>query len=155
MNFTIKDIRTLCDSEGKRIFDFPAKTHLDIIIPDIWNIIAKYLTHSFYLGEPDEKYPDYRMMTIGEFNACGDIFFSYYFSNNVLLGLAKFLFGDILVVDNHYFMNKEKLRCIYCAGAYRLCIRGNGDLQKGQHFDIENIGTINKNHCVVLMIPNI
>jgi hypothetical protein len=113
MNFIIDTIiyKIIRDAKGNKILKFPINTPLDNIIPDIWSIIIKYLTHSFCLGHSNTEYPGYRKMSKNEFNASKNIFSTYY-SKNGLQSLSHIVSDEWVTIDGYQIMFNT--RVIYC-----------------------------------------
>jgi hypothetical protein len=83
MNLTIKSNKVICDPNNKILFTFPGDTLMDIIIPDLWNEILRYLHFPPYiLGDNKSPHYGYHKMELHEFEICKNNFMNYYRKDN-------------------------------------------------------------------------
>lgn len=152
-----KYTRTLIDSNGKEIYEFPANTLLDNILPDLWNDIMKYIKRDkFILRNRLLPCPGFRKVTKDEFVILENDFMNYYKQNGGITNYQNTDYSQIMyfIVDGYYVFsyknNSGSTTCEYSIDKTKILINLNNSYVSNVSVDLES-----KNIHMILMILDI
>lgn len=94
------------DSDNKKIITIPDNSLLNLIIDDLWPIIARYEPHLFGVGNDSDCYPDYSIVTKEQINTASfkRLFIEFCRKN-----------GGVYSFDNN-----NKNHCLYGEGSIKI-----------------------------------
>ena len=111
----------IVNSNNQKIYNFPANTVLDNILPDLWSKIIEYYYHhkTFAFGTEKTKKSNYRQVGRREFKTAGfkKLFSECYFGYNGLHCLSNLILTEnpilyIRSVKNGLVINSPKQICL-------------------------------------------
>jgi hypothetical protein len=111
INIADETYRIIRDHNKNKLFEFHIGTLLDIIIPDLWNDIVKYMDYTFFVGPNTKEYAGYRKITKIEF----ETYYKIILMTNSIENLEKhydysgtrLLIGNCIVISSGDFV-------VYC-----------------------------------------
>jgi len=99
------------DSIGKLVYEFPAATLLDRILPELWLIVKQYFFNDkiFGIGQYSSNYSGYHLITRSEINKryFQDIFTNYYVINRGIHSLSST--SSIWINGDNFVLKYENL----------------------------------------------
>jgi hypothetical protein len=162
MSISITDVsyRIIWDAQKNELFKFHTGTMLDRIIPDLWNDITRYMNYSFAIGLSSKDYPEYRKITIIEFNECQDKIFDNYFANHGIenaCGHDKYLYTG-LVIENQVLIDVDGYGIysnIYHYTTFVILNRRQNPVARNDKFKIWPTKNEDERLMTTIMVPKI